>query len=294
MNLADWFPSFLPYASTDLVDEDARQRLLKVARLLPYGLGCGTIAVECPLNGGGVDFLVSPPSHVQLPSEGAPWAAVREMRSHVSWLEFDASLESGAVPNLFVRGAGALQLGGEAVASLLTRPGVELGSVGVMLARRPSMRRVCLVLTTGEVGSLLTSIGMDAIDADRWMPPLERVWLDLDVNEAGRFGPRVGLEWRLIDPSGRIRQAAARLLDTLVADGLCSARARAALTNWGGRSSVADDPQAWPDVVVAEWVKDGRCRGHVRNAYLLKIVLQPGVTATAKAYLFVHPYMLGG
>ena len=122
--------------------------------------------------------------------------------------------------------------------------------VGVMFARSPQIFRLCLMnIETSAVSPFLNRMGWSGHDAvadllrmaemrigARGVIGLMHVDLDLNGNVLSHVGFERALLRRDIQHSGRLSGADRRLLDTLVAAGLCTSEKRDGLQAWPGTS----------------------------------------------------------
>lgn len=115
-------------------------------------------------------------------------------------------------------------------------------------------------------------------DPVRVLGDLDRLHLSIDVDEAGRLSPRIGID-------GSYARLPAReprwneLFERLVAEGLCSPRNRRAVFAWPGHDSFWTDPEGWP-------LPGGGAGGYcVRALSHVKLVTGVGTAPEAKAYL---------
>lgn len=127
---------------------------------------------------------------------------------------------------------------------------VYLPYVGVMFERSPRTCRLCLMnIETAAVLPYLTAIGWAGHDAVadllrmaemrtgvRGTIGLMHIDLDLNGNVLSRVGFERALLQRDTQYGGRLSDPDRRLLDTLVAAGLCTSQKRAGLEAWPGTS----------------------------------------------------------
>lgn len=174
-----------------------------------------------------------------------------------------------------------------------------LFQVGLMLTRRVDTVRLCIRLrTTSRTRDYLTAVGWPGVAGRRTpghdalddllalVEPTDHTWLHLDVGP--HVQPTIGLECYFAgnaQPSREPRWTA--LLGVLVERGLCTRAKRDALLAYPGHAGNGAGAAPWPaDLVAAEDLLEG-CRRStfVRTLHHVKVVLRPGGTLEAKAYL---------
>jgi hypothetical protein len=216
------------------------------------------------------------------------------------WLEFDVQFPVIPVPNVLIGLRGSSEavsiaqaatdlLLGNRIANSTWRSvetcfgampaGGHVFQIGVWLARPLDGLRVCVHgIPIKQIPSYLSSIGWrgDGARLQKMLPCLDRlthsVAIDLDLVQ--EVLPRLGIECLPVEarrPEFDTRWKV--LLDSLVADGLCTHSQQAALLSWPGYNHRR---LIWPSVFV-------RGLNHV------KLVLEPNGEVQAKAYFgFVH------
>lgn len=167
---------------------------------------------------------------------------------------------------------------------------------GCMLARPRAGTRLCIHdITAEQIPPYLESVGWTDRDGrlagllDELAPLVDAVDLDIDVDEC--VGPKAGLEL-YFNPRGHPRHGARldALLARLAGLGVCTDEERAALLGYPGADV---DPQAddrpWPEPLRAiTRLTEGRMVSALRRAvHHIKVVHEPGLPITAKAYLEV-------
>lgn len=238
------------------------------------------------------------------------------------WLEFDlrAGGEAAASPNLFFGPADGVapeafasrildwldRLSGSpadprraaAIRRLALTPGegARVFQVGVMVARPGLPKRLCFrcippVLDSGILDALRDTEAATILRREAaWLAPLaDRLDVVVDVAPNGQVLPRLGLEaWfepGRGDPAHRV--GARRLLEELVARGLCAPAFAALLPEFGG---LATRPASgfWPaSMALAEALTAGAQRGFVMwGLHHIKIAAGPDGLREAKAYLY--------
>ena len=238
------------------------------------------------------------------------------------WLEFDLRNggEASAWPNLFfgpadgvspagfadalphwldrLSGASADPARAAAIRRLTTAAGAgaHVFQVGAMVARPGLPRRLCFRCTPPvlESGMLDVLQGSEAAGILRreaaWLAPLaDRLDVAVDVGPDGQVAPRLGMEaW--FEPSrgeAAHRLGARRLLDELVARGLCAPVFAAVLPEFGG---IATQPASgfWPaSMALVEALTRGARRGFVMwGLHHIKVTAGPEGSREAKAYLY--------
>jgi hypothetical protein len=145
--------------------------------------------------------------------------------------------------------------------------------VGIMRGRSPLVGRLSVSLPARDAGDYLRDIGWPywsrevALVVNRLAPRAESLTIDFDVG--AKIGPKVGVHFSSAS-------ARSRVLDTLVALGLCTpAKARAVL--------------AWPRVMKVRLSKHGWPYRFERYLNHLKVTCAGGTACEAKAYLGVEP-----
>ena len=173
--------------------------------------------------------------------------------------------------------------------------------VGFMLSRgAEALRMVFAPFTADEAPVFLSRIGWPGT-ADDLEPALDAAGEDfgplvlaVDLLDAadGTSGPlpRVGLE---VFPGGYPDDLTrwSRLLDRLVAAGLCVPEKRDALLSWPGYTDPTEIDEPWPDALIVDSLlaRPGRFAVLGRRLDHIKLVCQPGRPPVAKAYFGFGP-----
>lgn len=157
--------------------------------------------------------------------------------------------------------------------------GSNLFQVGTVVARPAPALRLCIVARgRADVPQILSAAGwpgpVEDVESSLAALPVSPSLIALDIDIGTAVMPRIGLECYMderrqprVDPSWQ------KLLDHLVVRGMCTVAQRDALLAWPGREQVRI---LWNSAVI-------------RGLNHLKLVLEPGRPAIAKAYFgFVH------
>jgi hypothetical protein len=197
------------------------------------------------------------------------------------WLEYDLDrgLGPSSVPSVFANLTAPGGAGWPIVASVVSRLGARgaeggleenlarcieeagrfggraRGLCGVMLSRAAETRILLVGIPAGAVGDYLRRVGWEG-DVEPVVRAAETLWRDstdtgLALELAPSPQPRVGIEVRLDGgPDGASTQG--RILDDLVASGLCTEPKRRALAEWAGEDTPASAAAEWPESLLVE------------------------------------------
>jgi Rps23 Pro-64 3,4-dihydroxylase Tpa1-like proline 4-hydroxylase len=178
--------------------------------------------------------------------------------------------------------------------------GAHVFQVGLMLARRVNLVRLCLRnITPAQVLSYLQTLNWPGSTEAR-SPHLlklsdlaDRVDVDLDVSPQG-ICPKLGFECYL-QAQPKHNPAWGKFLDYLVAEGWCLPQKRDALLSYPGFVRERDNPDRWPPHLrkLAQFLGDGKEGVFFRGLHHIKLVFHTDHMVEAKAYCWVSQQLLG-
>lgn len=165
-------------------------------------------------------------------------------------------------------------------------PDTKIDHMAIMASRTPDTMRINIAgLDEDMLYGFLEAIGLGfrTTQLNEALPDLftmiDHLVLALDVSET--FSPRIGIELRLSKAdSGQQNQPKWELLlEKLVTQGLCSHAKRDGLLGWGGKSRELFDPDLYRFMIN-------------RHLNLVKLVFEPDLSPTAKAYFsfIIQPF----
>jgi hypothetical protein len=177
----------------------------------------------------------------------------------------------------------------------------KLFQAGVMCSRPGSPLRLCLLgpeFKSGEAGSIVDFLAAAQWPADAtqvtellntFAPLIDHVALDLDIGEDGSLAPKLGIEIYQNHGSTSADRMVA-LVSQLVRLGLCTRKKANGLLAWNGITHERLYPELWPRTLLAARVIRGgeEYSTFCRWLHHVKLVYEPGLSLTAKAYLAVN------
>jgi hypothetical protein len=177
----------------------------------------------------------------------------------------------------------------------------KLFQAGVMCSRPGSPLRLCLLgpeFRRGETGFLAAAHwpADSAQVADllsTFAPLIDHVALDLDIGEDGSLAPKLGIEIYQ-DHANASADRLVALVTQLIRLGLCTPEKANGLLAWNGITHERLYPELWPQsLVTARVIRGGEeYSTFCRWLHHIKLVYEPGLSLTAKAYLAVsHAFL---
>jgi hypothetical protein len=173
--------------------------------------------------------------------------------------------------------------------------GARVFQLGAMIARDTDAFRVCVnFLDVSQILPYLDQLGWTGERArlQRLLRQLEgrvdRLALDLDMSTS--VLPKVGLECYLIRDDGAQAQRWSPFLDSLVEGGIALEPKCRALLDYPGLADFRRDGARWPAALrrTSELLGSAAISVFWRGIHHVKLVLEPGQPAEAKAYLSVN------
>jgi Rps23 Pro-64 3,4-dihydroxylase Tpa1-like proline 4-hydroxylase len=176
---------------------------------------------------------------------------------------------------------------------------VYVFQVGLMLARRSDMVRICLRgISPGQIIDYLSQIGWSgSTDGLKTLLEelsiyVERIDLDLDVGETG-VAAKIGLECYLtLQPKYEPRWMS--FLDYLLKVGLCLPQKRDALLTYPGYVREKNHRNQWPShlLKLSQFLGPNHENVFMRGLHHIKVVYQSERAIEAKAYCWVTHSLL--